>query len=580
MKKTVLKILTCLICVCFALSAFACNSSVNFNKTTLKNWGATEGNYGFVSTTANYIYFINGVGTSTADNTFGAPVKGALMVADKTDLTNAQIAVPKLFVATDYESGLFIFGEGNETYVYYGTPNTEKNSSGNVANNELVFSRTRLDGENTSTFVTVDGISTEYRFAAADGTVYLVYKSGNKLIEYNTKTGVSKTVAETDVKKSESLDTVLFCKNGDGTGFTAVYTVTCYEGAFVSEGTRTKAAYNKVYAYKAGSDPECILNGAMDSDGYKISANDTYKISLFKGEYLFVDITAEGGSEATAHVYNLTLRSINRIANTGYTADSVLIEDWDNIYVADGDKIYKSSFITADKDNKEVVANVSASKLLFIKDGKIYYTTSDNKIARCTLGSPDGQVIVANETVYLSWFAPELIGDDLFYVDDDRYVKYIDVTAAEVYDDENDITTLGDGTAIGKKLPADEAAKFTSALNKLYIEKDGEVTDAGITEAQNIFDALSSDAKTKISENSLKKFENYKTAYTVAVKFDALKTVKNYDNLSDDEKTALRAAYDSAKTAVAALSDANAIRSIVSDNLNWYYQKAATLFEE
>lgn len=580
MKKTVLKILSCLICLAFAFSAFACNTSANFNKTTLKSWGAVEGNYGFVSSTANYIYFINGVGASSSDNTYGAPIKGALLVADKNDLSAVQIAVPKLFVASDYESGLFVFGEGKETYVYYGTPNTEKNSSGNIANTELVFSRTRLDGENTSSFVTVDGLSTEYRFEAVDTTVFLVYKSGNKLVEYNVMTGASKVIAETDVKKSESLDTVLLAKNEDGTGYTAVYTVTCYEGEYFSGGTRTAAAYNKVYAYKAGFEPVCILDGSANAE-YNVSANDTYKISLFKNGYLFVGVTAEGGSDEVANIVDLATGEMKKIANTGYTADSVLIIDWDNIYSADSDnsRIYKSSFITPEKPNKEVVANVSASKLLFVKDGKIYYSKSDNKIARSTLGVADSEVIVVNESVYFSWYAPRLVGNNLFYTDDNYYVKYIDVTSEEIYDEENEITTLGKGTIISKKLPADEAAQFSSALNGIYIEKDGEVTDASISEIQAVYDALSPEAKAAVSSANLKKFENYKTAYGIAVKFYALKSVKNYDNLSEEEKTAFRAAYDEAKAAVSALSDASTIRDLVSNNLNWYYQESAKLFE-
>ena len=36
---------------------------------------------GLVAETDDYVYFINGVGTSSADNTFGKPIKGALVAA-------------------------------------------------------------------------------------------------------------------------------------------------------------------------------------------------------------------------------------------------------------------------------------------------------------------------------------------------------------------------------------------------------------------------------------------------------------------------------------------------------------------
>ena len=140
---------------------------------------------------------------------------------------------------------------------------------------------------------------------------------------------------------------------------------------------------------------------------------------------------------------------------------------------------------------------------------------------------------------------------------------------------------MGDGTTISKKTASDEASQFTAAVNELSLVKDKELSNESILKAQSVYDGLSAEAKAKVSESSLKKLENYKSAYTLAGKFDALKNVKNYDNLSEDDKTALGTAYADAKAAVAALSDATTIRDILpsSLNLNWYYKKCASIFE-
>ena len=573
MKKTLTKIIVGILCVLFVCTAFACGASSSFEKTKFKAWGKVEGNHGFIAETEKYVYFINGLGAQTGDNTFGAPVKGALMVADKTDLTVSEIAVPKLFIAGDYDSGLFLHGEGEETYVYYGTPNTEKDSSGNVAVDELVFFKTRLDGDKTTKFAVASALDKNYRFLDVNGTVYLVYSDNDKIIEFNTKDMTSKTVVEKDIKKSESLDSALFVKKG-GDKYTVVYTVTCYEGDYVSDDSRTTATYNKVYAYKPGSDPVCILDGSVNKD--------TYKLNAFIGDYLFVGVTAEGKSDAVAYVTDLNDGNLLKIANTSYDVSKALIVSLDEIYVESSDdgKEYKTGLTQKDSATITAVANKKTNGLLFIKDGNLYYYNSDNKIVRTALGEEDGkEVIVVNEAVSTGWYAPAIIDGKLFYADDNHYIKAISLSAEEIYDEDNDVTTLGESVSLGKKIAADEAGLFTIALGKIYIEKDGVPTEDGIKEVQAVYDALSKDAKASVSSENLTKFENYKTAYDLAVKFYALKDIRSFTILSEDRKAELKTAYETAKTALSAISNKAGIRALISDNTNYFYQQAAKQFE-
>ena len=88
-------------------------------------------NGGFVVEKDNYVYFINGAEDYTASNKYGEVTKGALMRIAKSDLDdskyqNAEVVVPMLFVAQNFNSGIYIYGD----YVYYATPTTDKNLSG------------------------------------------------------------------------------------------------------------------------------------------------------------------------------------------------------------------------------------------------------------------------------------------------------------------------------------------------------------------------------------------------------------------------------------------------------------------
>ena len=148
--------------------------------------GEVVSNGGFVVEKGNYVYFINGVESYTSDNTYGTPVKGALMRIAKSDLAagvnNAETVIPSLMVAADYSSGIYIFGDR----VYYATPNNVRNTSGVVESEYLDFKSARLDGSDIESYFNVADNATVYRYAEVDGTVYLVYESDSELHSYNT----------------------------------------------------------------------------------------------------------------------------------------------------------------------------------------------------------------------------------------------------------------------------------------------------------------------------------------------------------------------------------------------------------
>ena len=200
MKKVLFKVLCGLLAVTILLSLPACSKKDKWKGTSMTDWKEVVSIGGFVAETQNYLYYINGIGTSTESNTFGAPVKGSLMAVAKADLGKSEseikteIVVPKLFVANDYNAGVYIFDD----YVYYGTPSTDKTPEGTVANSEMMFMKTKLDGTDSKVLFSIDTLSAEYRIVEKDDTVYIVYydATNSELISYNTANKAKAVIAK------------------------------------------------------------------------------------------------------------------------------------------------------------------------------------------------------------------------------------------------------------------------------------------------------------------------------------------------------------------------------------------------
>ncbi len=218
--------------------------------------GEVSSNGGFAVVKGDYVYFVNGAVESTVDNTFGSVVKGALVRAKLADVndygkeTKAEVVIPKL-IYTDYRSnnsGFYIFGD----YVYYPTPSAEKNMKGEVQNTTVEFTKTKLDGTDTTVLTKVEGLSTPFRFVEKDGNVFLtVYKAidgKNYLVTYNDK--------GEEVKRSQAVSTYIFSSD-DTMGYAF------YEKLGYNEDLERDESFNEVYRYNLdGSGEEKVLTGA------------------------------------------------------------------------------------------------------------------------------------------------------------------------------------------------------------------------------------------------------------------------------------------------------------------------------
>ncbi len=209
-------------------------------------------NGGFVVEKGDYVYFINGKEDSTANNTYGKAVKGALMRISKSALAagadaeeQAKIVVPSVFVSGNYDSGIYIYGD----YVYYATPTNDKDNDGNIANNSLDFKRAKLDGKEApmggkdNYFFRLSSNTTKYRFVEENGVVYCLYEENSQLKSYNVETGKTTVL----VKGASSF----FYDKQDLTSPVVYYTMSV--STDMDKTTPIAAQYNQVYSVTAAA---------------------------------------------------------------------------------------------------------------------------------------------------------------------------------------------------------------------------------------------------------------------------------------------------------------------------------------
>lgn len=198
-KKKLTVLCAAALMVCSASSIAACGKSSFVQPTGEIGAGEVKSNGGFAVEKGNFVYFINGVEDSGADNTYGEAVKGALYRINKAALKSgeydkAQRVVPSLFVAQNYDGGIFIYDD----YVYFASPTTEKEKDGNVSNSWLSFKRAKIDGTSTKKEIDeylfrLDNNTVSYRFVNVKGadnknTVYCMYVKDSTLYSFNVST--------------------------------------------------------------------------------------------------------------------------------------------------------------------------------------------------------------------------------------------------------------------------------------------------------------------------------------------------------------------------------------------------------
>ncbi len=632
MKKIFYAIVMCLLSAIMAFGLIACGEDTSWEGTSIKNWGtASIEKGGFVAETENNVYFINGIGTTTDDNTFGVPVQGALMGITKADLKagkldKAEIVVPKLFTSSDYGAGLYIYGD----YVYYGTPNTEKDSSGQIASGEMYILKTKLDGTDTQKVVKLPSNNVEFRVLNKGGVISVVYYDSTDTSLKVFSNGETKTIIERDDTTNEnlfgngyeSLKEYSFINNAGAEDVAIVFTTDVYSEKYYEDKaemagySRETLSYNNIYTYKAGDEKATLV---VDGSVELKQATLAYKT----GDYIFYKQTDINSNEELFGVKakEFTASNVGQKLNASasdYLADENLIIDFENVYTLElvaseeedtagtiegGDVIFTTLIGDESAVKRKVALSDTARDILFVQNGYIYFVNQAGQIARTLLGSEDGvEERVSTDVATVSWYIPQIMnidGEDyLFYCDGSAlgcsYLRVVNlstatVTAEDTDDDgENDFFYLEGNEFLAIKTNAHKAVEFTATLNTVTDENglikleevNGELVCKEFEEAEDIFATLTDEIKEEIADEDETKYKNIAKAYALAKAYNKLSDIK----LVEDTAT-LEADYNSAKTLKNEIINSEdysleTILGYIPENLKYFFQEAEKIFED
>ncbi|MDE7083085.1 MAG: hypothetical protein K2O89_05210 [Clostridia bacterium] len=383
MSKRFTKIICAMTASTFILGAVAAAGCSNYYNSTalpgdIKADAEAVSNGGFAVEKGDYIYYINGVEVGTALNDFGKPVKGAIYRVskdnlDKRNYSTVQKVVPSIVYSTDYNAGIFIYGDR----IYYGTPSTAKTSEGVVQNSYLDMKSSKLDGTETlkEAYVSFPSAAYEYRFVEEDGVVYLLYVATSETLydettgvtnlhSYNTSTGV-------DTLLAYNVGTVTF-DSEDKTNPQVYYTMSVYDYTGTSN---TAYGYNQLYTVKASA-TEDKFAGKLKADTVK-GWNDNEDEGTVDRYVNCGDLVLDGigrpelqqnGNAKTP--FNFEPDNLNSVNDLGYTY-TVRSYSGGNLYYTRTTSLNSNAYLFSFEDDADLkpIANNPADGDAILSDG-------------------------------------------------------------------------------------------------------------------------------------------------------------------------------------------------------------------
>ena len=478
-KKLIMLVSICALVLITILSLTACNK-YKWNKISGGDASAASiSNGGYVVEQGNYVYFVNGYVGEVTENKWGDAFKQSIMRCEKKadgtyDNSTATVVVPKSIYYNSTKAGFAIFGN----FIYYATPNVDKDSSGTASTTHTDFMRTSLDGQVTQLITTRNSRSTEFLFTPTrilfyeSNTISYVDFSGMKTNKNITdgKGTSSGTLAErvatyfwgyddnyTAGQGTSISDYVFFtqtlsnsyehynelkCIRYDGTGETTLATFSTY-----LTDAEIAAGYTNY--------PEKVFTFAITTA--KVESDDqitlVYKKSVTLGSDstttvvgMFTNKVTLAGGFAVANEKRISTTEISEIYTLGY----------DNGVLAVVDSNIKYINYTTDPTVTDLVVGKSATYLTSLKLNDktyVYYTDSDNNaIYRVCINPKDNEKKIFAEGMHTESYVFDFVGTKLFFISEDDY-DYIHVVDIAAYNGE-----ILESALVGQRTAEDQAA--------------------------------------------------------------------------------------------------------------------------
>ncbi len=413
---------------------------------------STNGSY--IVEKGDYVYFVNGKGELSSDNTFGKVVKSALMRVKTSDLqnpenANVEVVVPKLMLSESYKTGVFFYGD----YVFYATPSIKKDKKGNVKYNEVEFHKFNLvtgKADNSEIAVCADN-TTEYRFIENNGKVYLLFveKTSN---DQGTES-VLKVYNATDKKEVYTSPVYAEMLMPEDNGVNVYFTK-------LSEGLEedTNASFHDIYRYTVGEETAKIVRSGTgsvdlqfnnrteivkDAPQFSESGFQGVTINLIKntGKYLIAKVSTLDASNKTVVYYGFDVEADASLKTSGkslgvseanttdkaFTATSIYKSLNEVYYIDTGDSGPKGLILfdytkinDSDKTNGRTVINSDCSDytIQFIEGDYLYLSkTSEGLYYRLNLNENGAKIKQINGIAMqtsTSWYSPKVIQGKYF----------------------------------------------------------------------------------------------------------------------------------------------------------------------
>ncbi len=413
------------------------------------------GNGGMVVQKGDYIYYVNGKGSNTADNTYNTPIKGSIMRSKLSevdgvkvptaanDLLNAEndavMIVPKIFYSSNTKAGLYIYGDR----IYYVSPSVEKDKKGNVLSSSTDVFSCKIDGTDIRKIAYVASNSFDYYFwQDSDQTVYFVYTADSKVTSVNCSNGKSVTLVEeyTNTPVLASNGSVYFTQSvqkdeDDETQlelFNAFYGISMKAASsedkveLLDKNNQTLTAkYN--FESKEYAEKQLKVNPLAYYDGYIIfSRNDSAVTGTTYGYTYAYNVE----SKDVLYLTNLTISNIVPIENAliaTYAGSSTTV-----IKIPFGSSIFESS---VNGQPFETVINSSATVLKVTED-RIYYVNGSSRIAYVPLtgnATEKEEVVISATNATTSGYTPVITDKVVYYLSSEG--TFTDYLCYTVYPD-------------------------------------------------------------------------------------------------------------------------------------------------
>ncbi|MGN0814712.1 MAG: hypothetical protein ACI4MH_05740 [Candidatus Coproplasma sp.] len=415
-------------------------------------------NGGFLVQTGDYVYFVNGVESNSADNSFGSVIKGSIQRISKSDLnahnySSTETVVPLVTYSEHYNAGIYVYGDR----IYYATPSTAKNSSGEVQYSKLEFKSSSLNGKDTMSdyYYRASSSALNYRYVQVDGVVYLMYACSESLYSesssvtnihsVNTVTGedviIAYNVSDYEFDTTDPENPYVFYTMG----------VTNYLGSDNS----VKESYNQLYVARADASESLKEYDFSYVEDYDASENPLY---INCGSYVYdgIGIIENGdsnGNRVNQFNYNYGSTREYSINYTGYTYGLSSYKDGRLLFTAtqNGDStgsLYslKVDEIDANKDGKTDASWDAIDANKDLKSDHLLLTVSDDKdYTFVTIGGKEMVMYAGNSGIEIGEFVGGKI-DNSYAITDGGAPSFISVR------EETTATENGEGTETSQYL--------------------------------------------------------------------------------------------------------------------------------